>query len=696
MSGISTLQALFRCDGAGAPADVAAQSWDRREEITSVADDGKTNLRLDTLAAKLGGHVPERAQDLVYIASYCAAADQQINRGSKNVDIHREQWRRRLTLCIPVADIAFWSRSDVTLALSNALYFATEDTWSFVFTERTRTSNMQLSINELDDRSLMGSPDCVILASGGTDSLCALVEAIGDQGLHPIAVSHRPANQIHKWQTDLLDEVRRHFPHWNLPHVSCTMHRKGQDDADPSQRTRPFLFAALGTAIAASYGIDRVLLADNGYVSINPPISSELAGALASRGTHSTLLRLLTNLNRLMAEPGEPVVQVENPLAYRTRAEALRILSRFEMTNLLSLTHTCGKHRNRPRHQPHCGFCSQCVDRRFATLAAGLAAFDPADTYGVNVFTDELTVGEARKIAISYVRFARETRNLEDEEFVLRYPELITCLDPDAPNAPLMLSKMADLLRRHAAEVLAVVGDQYREHGNALALQTLPPMCLLRLHAAIGPDGVPTPITATSDDQGGTHKPRCEIILQGDFCHIMFDDEKATVHALTGMRQLARLLKAPGRELTALDLKTGSSPTAHPDGRLYDDGLSTGGHRDDPVLDDATQKDYRAEAAIIGDKLKGDISPSQREKLLNELEWMEGELKRHVGLKGKSRSHNDPAERARTLISKNIHKSLAEIEPVMPGLHAHLKESLRLGTVCCYEPRPVLTWKIAA
>lgn len=691
MNGLSALQALFRCDGADVPADLAAQSWDRREEITSVADDGATNLRLDTLAAKLGGHVRERAQDLVYIASYCAAADQQINRGSKNVDVHREQWRRRLTLCIPVADVAFWSRSDVTAALSNALYFATEDTWTFVFTQRTRTGNMQLSINELDDRSLMGSPDCVLLVSGGTDSLCALVEAIGDQGLHPIAVSHRPANHIHKWQTDLLDEVRRRFPHWNLPHVSFTMHRQGQDDADPSQRTRPFLFAALGTAIASSYGIDRVLLADNGYVSINPPISGELAGALASRGTHLTLLRLLTDLNRLMAEPGEPVVQVENPLAYRTRAEALRILSRFEIANLLSLTHTCGKHRNRSRHQPHCGFCSQCVDRRFATLAAGLAAFDPADTYGVNVFTDDLPIGEARKIAVSYVRFARETRNLEDEEFVLRYPELIACLDPGAPNAPLMLAKMADLLRRHAAEVLAVLGDQYREHGDALALQVLPPMCLLRLHAAMGADEIPTPIAAASDEQPETQKPRCEITLQGRICHITFDGEKATVRALTGMRQLTRLLKAPGQELTALDLKTGSSPTTQAHAELYDDGLSMNRHRDDPVLDNEARRKYKDRAAAIADELKRDISPSKREKLLDELEWINHDLKRHVGLKGKSRSHNDPNEQARTLISKNIHKALDEIEPVMPGLHAHLKEALHLGTVCCYEPHPVLT-----
>ena len=38
---------------------------------------------------------------------------------------------------------------------------------------------------------------------------------------------------------------------------------------------------------------------------------------------------------------------------------------------------------------PHCGQCSQCIDRRFAILAAGQEHEDPAEAYKVDLFLGE-------------------------------------------------------------------------------------------------------------------------------------------------------------------------------------------------------------------------------------------------------------------------------------------------------------------
>lgn len=550
MSAPDSTSVLFLCDGAEPSDQIAGPDWERVERLATTADDGESNLELDSLVSRLGHQVTAVAEDLIYIATYCVAADQLIDRGSKALDIHRRKWRRRLMLVIPVSAPAFWDQPTVKRALEQALHFATEDTWSFAFTQRPPVRQLQLRINELDNRTMIGSPDSVVLFSGGTDSLCALVDAIGNAGLRPVAVSHRAANQIHKWQTDLLQGVRTAFPDWHIPHMSFTMHRRGGGDSDPSQRTRPFLFANLGTAIAASLGIDRVVLADNGYISVNPQISKELAGALASRGTHPTLLRLLTQLNVAIFD--RPI-RIENPLALKTRAEALSLLSDLDCGHLLALTHTCGNHRNRQRHQPHCGHCSQCVDRRFATIAAGLADYDPVETYGVDVFAGALPAdGEARKIPLLYRQFAKDTQELGDDEMVAQYPEILECIDPEHPQS---LSRVIDVLRRHAREVLQVMEDQIVTHKRALARGDLPATSLLRLDSGAGTLAETLPSEEVVENHADAAQ-RNVIEMTPYICRFTFRGEKGEVPALKGVKQLIRLMAAPHQELSAMDLAT--------------------------------------------------------------------------------------------------------------------------------------------
>jgi len=680
--------ALFLCDGAPVPARVADVPPDQIEHLTTVSEDGASNLRLDSLVSRFGTGVPPIAEDLVLIASYCVAADQLIGRGSNAKDIHRAKWRRNLMLSIPVSNPVRWNQPSVTRALEAALAFATEDAWSFSFVQRPPASPVQLRITNLDERQIMGSPDCVVLFSGGTDSLCALVDALGNHGLHPLAVSHRAGSQIHRWQMDLMHGVRRAFPSWTFPHLSFTMHRRGTGESDPSQRTRPFLFAALGTAMAASLGIDRVFLPDNGYVSVNPQISSELAGALASRGTHPTLLRLLTELNKILFEAP---IAIENPLAQRTRAEALAILRDLGCAQLLAHAHTCGNHRGRTRAQPHCGYCSQCVDRRFASLAAGLAEFDPAETYGLDIFTDPLPDGEARKIPLLYRHFAKETQTLSDDEMVNEHPEILGCIDPDHPLA---LTQVIDVLRRHGHEVLAVMEDQVVVHRRALGWGDLPATCLLRLGGESD-----QAIDAKSLDEAPdvrSSRPDANVIeLTPHICRLTYQGEKAEIPPRKGVKQLIRLLTAPHQELSAMDLAYETLPPPRAvRAQLLDEELHDVPSVED-MIDDKAREDYEKRARVIKEQLDAGVSDTVRETLRSELEFIQAELTRATGLAGRIRPMTSAQENARTLVSKNLKRALTDIEGVLPPLHAHLHDSLHLGHVCSYTPRPPIKWKIA-
>ena len=65
---------------------------------------------------------------------------------------------------------------------------------------------------------------------------------------------------------------------------------------------------------------------------------------------------------------------------------------------------------------PHCGIRSQCVDRRFGSLAAGLEEHDLVEKYGVDIFLDSLDEGDPRTQAESHIRFAIEIHSSSDDD----------------------------------------------------------------------------------------------------------------------------------------------------------------------------------------------------------------------------------------------------------------------------------------
>jgi 7-cyano-7-deazaguanine synthase in queuosine biosynthesis len=697
MSNAPVTAAIFRCDGATLPSTLETDGQPI-SEIRTAASGGDINLRIDTLAAKMIGEVGPRAEDLVYIATYCVAVDQRVDRGTTAIDVHRERWRRRLTLVMPVSDPEFWSQSHITDALQQALNFATDDSWTILFTQRPSTTR-QLRITAPIDAAIAHHPDTVVLFSGGIDSLCATVNALADHR-RPIVVSHRVPNHIDKWQRDLLDQVRRLFPSWSLPHVSFNIHKQGGADSDPAQRTRAFLYAALGAAIAASYGVEQVILADNGYVSINPPISGELAGALASRGTHPTFLRLM---NYLLSLTFEQRVVIENPLRHATRAEALAQLDRLGGASLLSDSHSCGRHRGpgRTNTVPHCGGCSQCVDRRTAVIATDLDAHDPAHRYGIDIFLQDLRDNDAQHVAVSYFLLAQSLQTMDADQLLAELPALHACLDPDSDDFPVDATELADVLIRHSREAIEVLREMYQRHAALLAANSLPAQSLLRLLSS--PEPMVRIVSGRGEHPHAFNEAQTELREQPQlersqaFWHVTYQSEKAILKDAKGVQYLARLLKAPGQSLSALDLVSGSVKTSRANTKLVEGGeLLRSEQAQMEIIDSEAIHQYRERALAIQDQLQETDDAASREVLIAELEWITDELQRSQGRAGRLRTIPDEQERARSNVSKAISRVLNDLERDLPSLHAHLLETLSLGKVCTYDPRPRLTWKIAA
>jgi len=487
---------LVECDGTRASsAALKRTGWDHTLTVRTQGPKANRKLTVQPPSDALKGTVAARAADLLRIASYVYWADQRVSRGGE-ADVLGDDWRRLFLVCAPVTDADFWSTPETRRLLNETVGYLTDDVWLFEFGKAHFDEQLSLATNP---RRVRGEPDVVSVFSGGADSLCAAVES-SVHGRRPVLVSHHPTTFFDSRQRALARLLRQRIGGWHFPHTAFLVQGSGEEAREGSQRSRAFLYAAMGSAVADSLGIGEVLLADNGIVSLNLPINDQLLGALASRATHPKFIR---SFNRLVNHVLSPELLVTNPLRYRTRAESLDVLKRHGLSDLLQETTSCSRWRGLPKATPHCGTCSQCIDRRFASLAADLEEHDLGERYKTKIFLDALG-GKALTAASSYVRFARTTSVLDEEGLFLEYPQLDDCVLADDPEPGVVARQLALMTKRHADEVLTVLRQQVEYASRGLVLGDLPPTCLVRLaipaedEAAKSP---PTPKVELSENE---------------------------------------------------------------------------------------------------------------------------------------------------------------------------------------------------
>ena len=120
------------------------------------------------------------------------------------------------------------------------------------------------------------------------------------------------------------------------------------------------------------------------------------------------------------AAVGEPI-EVENPFVWKTKADVIRSIVDHGCGPLIKHTVSCTRSYDITRLHTHCGCCSQCLDRRFAVLAADAAEHDPEEMYKVELLTGPRERPNDQTMAESYVRTALELRDMDELQFFGRF-----------------------------------------------------------------------------------------------------------------------------------------------------------------------------------------------------------------------------------------------------------------------------------
>ena len=185
---------------------------------------------------------------------------------------------------------------------------------------------------------------------------------------------------------------------------------------------------------------------------------------------------------------------------------------------------------------------------------------------------------------------------------------------------------------------------------------------------------------------------------EGDYWSVTFEDYTVALRDLKGLRYLARLLAAPGREFHVLDLVAGGlAPSGRPAG-TPDPELTSSGWGDAGVLLDAQAKNaYRRRLTEIDDDIDTArmLGDDERERQAEaERDFLIRELSRAVGLSGRDRRAGSTSERARVAVTRAIRHAISRISQHHPPLGEHLDRAIRTGTYCVYVPdtRSTAAW----
>lgn len=447
-------------------------------------------LQIEDIRNATATPIPDRLVDLLEIAAYVLAADRSIGRGGKVRQNWGEAWSRNLTFTIPVRDLEFWQRDQVHDALCQALGFVSDDVYRFAFVQAQRATPLEDYLPLAENAQDVFPADEVMLLSGGTDSLAGAVETLATTDRHLVLVSHRSSPKTRAFMRDLASELQRRYPQ-RVYAIPVYAGRTGVGEArEQTQRSRSFFYAALGFVIAQMFGAERLRFWDNGVVSANLPINNAIVGTLATRTTHPYTLRLFRTFLSLVADAP---VDLDNPAIWRTRTEMLTGLAEHGAADLIGRSVSCSNVHHMAKPASHCGVCSQCLDRRFSVLAAGLAERDPANRYEVDLLRGARTSERDQTMAVDYTRHWSRMADVSDAELIGRFGGELTRLTEGFPDRPAsdIADRFHNLFQRQGKAVRNVLGQAIAEASHELAAGSLPETCLLRLHV-----GWPSPSAA--------------------------------------------------------------------------------------------------------------------------------------------------------------------------------------------------------
>lgn len=343
--------------------------------------------------------------DFFIISASVYGIDRFIERKSNSVD----GWSREIIVSFPIHNLALWNSCKEDL--EKLLSFLTGDYWSISF----RQENSTIPTSTLKS-IYTGGFEQVNLFSGGLDSLIGAIDFLKLNPTKKILFVSQYDRQMHGPKGDqnkLRPKLQTLFPlqFEFIPSVEVFL-KESKLARETTFRSRSIVFIGLALVAAQATKTRKIIVPENGTVSLNYPLSSSRRSSCSTRTTHPFVIETVSNIWKKLSINTE----IENPYEFKTKGEMVSgCVDQISLQSLVKDSNSCGKRGHRAHWQikdaDHCGVCMPCVYRQ-----AALNNVVDKSKYG-NSINDLFPIKEKRKIAqdinsmLEYL-----SKNLSDQE----------------------------------------------------------------------------------------------------------------------------------------------------------------------------------------------------------------------------------------------------------------------------------------
>lgn len=170
---------------------------------------------------------------------------------------------------------------------------------------------------------------------------------------------------------------------------------------------------------------------------------------------------------------------------------------------------------------------------------------------------------------------------------------------------------------------------------------------------------------------------------EGDVWTLSFEGKTVHLSGLKGFNDLALLLSHPMREIHCSELMDLPVTVA----------------TEEYALDDKAKREYRHQIRHLQEEIDEaeQMNDSERVATLREsLDQILDHLSSATDIFGRPRKLGSVAEKTRSAVTWRIRNAIKKIAQVHPALGAHLTNSIKTGTYCCYSPEKPLQWALGS
>lgn len=317
------------------------------------------------------GRIPTVASSFLYFSAIVYAIDRSVSRNKHSID----GWSREFDVVMKVPCHEFFDaqKEQITKLLS----YLTGDYWSVSFQAAS-----PFRVTRYKDCNYFNDITQVNLFSGGLDSL---IGAIDFMTQHPEKKLFLASHYDSDMSGPRIDQERilQHFTSQYYGQYVALPKRNSvriisHISAETTCRSRSLMFIAIALQIA-EYTKSKIVIPENGSVSLNYPLSPSRRSSCSTRTTHPVIIHQLKELFGAFGLSAG----IENPYEFMTKGEMVRdCKDRPYLLSILSDSNSCGKRTRRQFFYDngaatHCGHCMPCMYRE-----ASLIGFADSTTYG--------------------------------------------------------------------------------------------------------------------------------------------------------------------------------------------------------------------------------------------------------------------------------------------------------------------------